>query len=153
MISHDGFDFHFPGLPGSFLCPWDSPGKNTGVGCHALLQETPWARDWTHISYVSCIGRQVLYHKCHLGNPITGNVEHPFMCLLAICLFVFFAKMFSQICSFKIVWFGGFLLLSCMSSVCIFDINPYQIYDLQIFLQFGSLPFHFDGFLCYKEDF
>ena len=21
-----------------FLCPWDSPGKNTGVGCHALLQ-------------------------------------------------------------------------------------------------------------------
>ena len=23
--------------PGS--CPWDSPGKNTGVGCHALLQE------------------------------------------------------------------------------------------------------------------
>ena len=21
------------------LCPWDSPGKNTGVGCHSLLQE------------------------------------------------------------------------------------------------------------------
>ena len=20
------------------LCPWDSPGKNTGLGCHALLQ-------------------------------------------------------------------------------------------------------------------
>ena len=20
------------------LCPWDSPGKNTGVGCHFLLQ-------------------------------------------------------------------------------------------------------------------
>ena len=24
--------------PTSLLCPWDSPGKNTGVGCHALLQ-------------------------------------------------------------------------------------------------------------------
>ena len=24
--------------PASLLCPWDSPGKNTGVGCHALLQ-------------------------------------------------------------------------------------------------------------------
>ena len=24
-------------LPGS-SCPWDFPGKNTGVGCHALLQ-------------------------------------------------------------------------------------------------------------------
>ena len=21
------------------LCPWDSPGKNIGVGCHALFQE------------------------------------------------------------------------------------------------------------------
>ena len=24
--------------PSSLLCPWDSPGKNTGVGCHALFQ-------------------------------------------------------------------------------------------------------------------
>ena len=24
--------------PVRFLCPWDSPGKNTGVGCHFLLQ-------------------------------------------------------------------------------------------------------------------
>ena len=24
-------------LPARLLCPWDSPGKNTGVGCHALL--------------------------------------------------------------------------------------------------------------------
>ena len=26
--------------PARLLCPWDSPGKNTGVGCHALLQGT-----------------------------------------------------------------------------------------------------------------
>ena len=24
--------------PASLLCPWDFPGKNIGVGCHALLQ-------------------------------------------------------------------------------------------------------------------
>ena len=24
--------------PASLLCPWDSPDKNTGVGCHFLLQ-------------------------------------------------------------------------------------------------------------------
>ena len=24
--------------PIRFLCPWNSPGKNTGVGCHFLLQ-------------------------------------------------------------------------------------------------------------------
>ena len=26
------------GMPTRLLCTWDSPGKNTGVGCHALLQ-------------------------------------------------------------------------------------------------------------------
>ena len=25
-------------LPGSSVCPWNSPGKNTGMGCHLLLQ-------------------------------------------------------------------------------------------------------------------
>ena len=25
-----------------------------------------WPRDWTFISYVSCIGRRVLYHYCHV---------------------------------------------------------------------------------------
>ena len=25
-------------LPARLLCPWGSPGKNTGVGCHFLLQ-------------------------------------------------------------------------------------------------------------------
>jgi len=25
--------------PTRFLCPWDSPSKNTAVGCHALLQQ------------------------------------------------------------------------------------------------------------------
>ena len=24
--------------PARLLCPWDSPGKNAGVGCHALFQ-------------------------------------------------------------------------------------------------------------------
>ena len=28
--------------PTRLLCPWDSPGKNTGVGCHFLLQCMHW---------------------------------------------------------------------------------------------------------------
>ena len=40
------------------LCPWNFPGKNTGVGCYILLQEIFRPRDQTH---VSCIGRQILY--------------------------------------------------------------------------------------------
>jgi len=29
-------------------------------------------RDWIHITYISCIGRQMLYHECHLGSHIYG---------------------------------------------------------------------------------
>ena len=35
---------------------WDSPGRNTGVGCHALLQGVFLTRDWTRVSNVSCTG-------------------------------------------------------------------------------------------------
>ena len=29
-----------------------------------------WPGGWTHVSCVSCINRQVLYHLCHLGSPL-----------------------------------------------------------------------------------
>ena len=32
--------------PTRLLCPWDFPGKNTGVGCHILLQGSFQPRDW-----------------------------------------------------------------------------------------------------------
>ena len=31
-------------------------------------RESSWPRDWAHVSYVSWIGRQVLYHSYHLGT-------------------------------------------------------------------------------------
>ena len=34
---------------------WDFPGKNTGVGCHFLLQGSSPQRNWTHDSCISCI--------------------------------------------------------------------------------------------------
>ena len=33
-----------------------------------------WPRDLTHGSYVSCIGRWVLYHQHHLGSPLTSKI-------------------------------------------------------------------------------
>ena len=59
--------------PTRLLCPWDFPGKNTGVGCHSFSRGSSWPRDWT---LVSCIGRQVLYH-CHLGSPRAGQGSQP----------------------------------------------------------------------------
>ena len=52
--------------PSRLLCPWNSPGKNTGVGCHALLQGIFPTRG-TNLGLLHC--RQILYHLSHLGNP------------------------------------------------------------------------------------
>ena len=36
------------------------------------------SRDQTHVSCISCIGRQVLYRQCHLGSPLLYHL-HPFL--------------------------------------------------------------------------
>ena len=48
------------------LCPLDSPGKNTGVGCHSLLQGIfPTQGSNQRLLIISC--RQILYHLSRQG--------------------------------------------------------------------------------------
>ena len=52
--------------PARLLCAWESPGKNTGVGCHALLQgifPTPGSNP----GLPHC--RRILYRLSHQGSP------------------------------------------------------------------------------------
>ena len=50
-----------------FLSPWDFPGKNTGEGCHFLLQGIfPTQR--SNLGLLYC--RQILYHLSYQGSPI-----------------------------------------------------------------------------------
>ena len=48
------------------LCPWDFSGKNTGVGCHALLQGI-FLTQGLNPGLLHC--RRILYHLSHLGSP------------------------------------------------------------------------------------
>ena len=52
--------------PARLLCPWDSPGKNTGVGCHALLQGI-FLTQGSNLGLPHC--RQILYRLSHQGSP------------------------------------------------------------------------------------
>ena len=52
--------------PHGLLCPWDSPDKNTGVGCRALLQGI-FPTQGLNPGLPQC--RQILYHLSHQGNP------------------------------------------------------------------------------------
>ena len=50
------------------FCPWVSPGKNTGVDCHALLQGFFQTRE-SNLWLLSLLcSRQVLYPLSHLGS-------------------------------------------------------------------------------------
>ena len=51
--------------PDRLLCPWDFPGKNTEMGCHALLQGS-------NPSLPHC--RWILYHLSHKRKPKNPGV-------------------------------------------------------------------------------
>ena len=55
------------------LCPWDSPGKDSGVGCHAFLLRLFPTRDWTRVSCGSCVGKRMLYHRATWEAPGEGS--------------------------------------------------------------------------------
>ena len=63
----DPIDGSPPGSPIPRLShPWDSPGKNTGVGCHFLLQGN-FPTQGLNPCLLHC--RQTLYHLSHKGSP------------------------------------------------------------------------------------
>ena len=47
------------------LCPWNSPGKNTGVGSHSLLQGIVSTHRW-NLGLPHCW--QILYHLSQYSN-------------------------------------------------------------------------------------
>ena len=85
------------------LCrPWDSPGKNTGVGCHFLLQcmkvksESEVAQSCPNLSdpmdcsppgsSVHGFSRQEYWSRVPLPSPITTELENYFYkCIERVC--------------------------------------------------------------------
>ena len=57
--------------PTRLSCPWDSPGKNTGVGCHFLLQRI-FPTQGSNPGLTHC--RQMLYRLSHQGSKTQETV-------------------------------------------------------------------------------
>ena len=55
--------------PASLLCPWDSPSKNTGVGCHALLQGI-FPIQGSNPGLLHCTWIFFFYYLIHQGSPL-----------------------------------------------------------------------------------
>ena len=53
------------------LCPWDSPGKNTGMSCHLLLQGSSQSRNGVKLE-PPVSGRR---HWRHLGRRANSSLN------------------------------------------------------------------------------
>ena len=89
------------------LCLWNSPGKNTWMGSHSLLQGSSWPRDWTR---VSCIAGRFFTvwatREAHwfVKQSVLDSLAPPSVCL--IC-FGFCAHSFFEVLHYLI--HGGIL--------------------------------------------
>ena len=65
--------------PTRLLCPWNSPGKNTGVGSHSLLQGIFLTQELS-LGFLHC--RQILYHLSSFSSVQFSSVAqlHPTLC-------------------------------------------------------------------------
>ena len=68
--------------PSRLLTPCNSPGKNTGVGSHSLLQGV-FPTQGQKLDLLHC--RQILYHQSQLGFPFL----HPARKMGSLCLCIF----------------------------------------------------------------
>ena len=55
-------------------CPWNCPGKNTGVGCRFLLQQI-FLTQGSNPGLLHC--RQILYHLSHQGTLANNVLANP----------------------------------------------------------------------------
>ena len=81
LVAQSGLTLRPQGLePTRILCPWNSPGKNTGAGCHSLLKGL-FPTQGLSLGPLPC--RQILYRLSRQGSVSIvalqiGSSEPPF---------------------------------------------------------------------------
>ena len=121
--------------PTRLLCPWDFPGKNTGMGSYSLLQGI-FLTQGSNPSLLHC--RQILYHLGHQGSSWTCHIwslsywdKFPLCPLYGEIFFFFLSQM-------------GFEFCQKLFCVC-WDEHTVFI------LQFVNIVYHVDWFMNAKE--
>ena len=124
-IMSDPVQPHGP-LPSRLPCPWDFPSKNTGVGCHSLLQEIFSSQGLDPHLLCLLYLRQILYHWA------SGTPWRPFLNYVKIT----FEKRSNHVSHFLIYSFIFDIYILCEVSPTNYTIemscvlNPCNCHDL-----------------------
>ena len=85
VLSHSVVSDSLPpfGLqPSRILCPWDFPGKNTGVGCHFLLQGVFLTQGLNLCLLKLLLCRQILYPLGHVNLLVDRiSIFNAYLCI------------------------------------------------------------------------
>ena len=76
--------------------PWNSPGKNTGVGCYSLFQGISPTQG-SNLSLLHC--RQILHHLSQQGSP--NNIYSQWLC---------YTQTIDLVCIYLLLNMGSYLL-------------------------------------------
>ena len=118
--------------PTRFPCPWDSPGKNTGMGCHCLLKcmkvkvkslshVRPWATPRT-VAHQAPPSMGFFRQEYWSGVPLPSHI---YICMYVSVRYLFFSFWLNSLCitGFRFIYliradsnvfFYGQVIFHCM---------------------------------------
>ena len=119
------------------LCPWDSPGKNTGVGCHVLLQgifQTQglnscllhWQVDSLMLSHQGSLCRTINLFQLEIFLSHFHSELHQFFFFLFFLFFFYYFIIFYFFIFFKFYFiFKLYIIVLVLPNI---KMNPPQVY-------------------------
>ena len=117
--------------PTRLLCPWDSPGKNMGVGCHFLLQEV-FLTQGLNLGLLHC--RQILYPLSHHGSLCTWLLEKTKVLTIQTFVSKVISLLFNTLSRFVIAFLlrSKCLLISWLQSLSTVILEPKKIKSVMV---------------------
>ena len=89
--------------PTRLPCPWDSPGKNTGVGCHFLLQCMKWKVKVKSLSHVRFIDTP--WTATYQAPLSMGYSRQEYIYIIILLNYKYVGILYNFICTIVVIWY------------------------------------------------
>ena len=109
------YNYLWPHWPTRLLCPWDFPGKHTGLGCHFLLQAI--FHTWGSNPHLPCVlhCRIIFLPLSHLGSPLYSHHVYNYFYIFTPYTSIYKGMWYYLSC----VYFINFIHILFQLAVCV----------------------------------